>query len=449
MEKIWAPHSWKDYKIEQDVHYEDPVSLNKVLEVLHSYPPLVFIGEVESLKRQLAEASYGKAFLLQGGDCAESFEDCNAQAISNKVKILLQMASVLCYGSQKPIVCSARIAGQYAKPRSYPFEVLGGKEIPVFRGESVNGFELDANLRKPDPFRLLKSYHSSALTLNYIRSMASGGFGDFHHPEQWEMELFKGSHYYEIYHQITINMKRAIDFIRSLGGSTSDLRQMNFFTCHEGLHLPFEQSQTHYVSSRQKYYNLGAHMLWIGDRTRQLDGAHVEYFRGIANPIGIKVGISADPEDILRIVNILNPENEAGKITLITRLGVENVTDFLPKLLKTFKDTGKHILWSCDPMHGNTVKSLEKKTRHFSSIFNELKDTFEIHKEHGTHLGGVHFELTGENVTECIGGIQDLKDHHLDENYTSQCDPRLNYHQSMEIAFLLAEHIGKTHKIMH
>lgn len=435
----WAPETWQKFPAQQQVQYEDPNSLKRVLSTLRQYPPLVFVGEIESLKKKLAEASYGKCFLLQGGDCAESFSDCKAEIISDKVKILLQMASVLCYGMQKPVVCVARIAGQYSKPRSSDFETIHNLELPVFRGESINGLEANLASRTPDPLRLLRCYHSSALTLNYIRSLASGGFADFHHPEQWELGIFRESVHYRMYQELSDNMRRAIHFIISLGGTSSELRHMNFFTCHEGLHLPFEQALTHFVKEKGRHYNLNAHMLWIGDRTRQLDGAHIEYFRGLANPIGIKVGASADPEEILKIIEKLNPQNEAGRITLITRLGCENVRAFLPGLVKTISKAGKIVLWSCDPMHGNTTTTVfQRKTRLFSAVLSELYQTFCIHQELGTYLGGVHFELTGENVTECLGGLEQLDESDLERNYRSFCDPRLNYQQSLEVAFTLA-----------
>ena len=436
---IWLPETWQNFPAQQQVLYSDPAALQRVLATLRQYPPLVFVGEIESLKNKIAEASYGKGFLLQGGDCAESFNDCKAEVISAKVKILLQMASVLCYSIQKPVVCVARMAGQYTKPRSSESETVADFEMPVFRGESINGIEPTLSARLPDPLRLLRCYHSSALTLNYVRSLASGGFADFHHPEQWELGLFKDSIHYRMYQDLTDNMRRAIHFMISLGGTTSELRHMNFFTCHEGLHLPLEQALTHFVKEKGQYYNLNAHMLWIGDRTRQLDGAHIEYFRGIANPIGIKVGATADPEEILRILEILNPKNEAGRITIITRLGSEKVSQRLPALIRTIKNAGRLVLWSCDPMHGNGVTTaFQRKTRLFSAILSELHQTFRLHQEQGTILGGVHFELTGENVTECLGGLENIKEFDLEKNYRSFCDPRLNYQQSLEIAFTLA-----------
>lgn len=435
----WALETWQRFPALQQAAYEDPDALKRVLATLRQYPPLVFVGEIETLKKKLAEASYGKCFLLQGGDCAETFSDCKAEIISDKVKILLQMASVLCYGMQKPVVCVARLAGQYSKPRSFDFETVHNLNLPVFRGESINGLEASLSSRKPDPLRLLRCYHSSALTLNYIRSLASGGFADFHHPEQWDLGIFRESVHYRMYQELSENMRRAIHFIISLGGTSSELRHMNFFTCHEGLHLPFEQALTHRVKENGRYYNLNAHMLWIGDRTRQLDGAHVEYFRGLANPIGIKVGASAEPEELLRILDKLNPQNEAGRITLITRLGCENVSRCLPSLIKAVTKAGKIVLWSCDPMHGNTLTTaLGRKTRLFSAIMSELHQTFRTHQEQGSLLGGVHFELTGENVTECLGGLEGLEESDLERNYRSFCDPRLNYQQSLEVAFTLA-----------
>jgi 3-deoxy-7-phosphoheptulonate synthase len=435
----WQPETWQNFQTQQQVQYADTLSLQRVLKTLHQYPPLVFVGEIETLKKRLAEATYGHGFLLQGGDCVESFNDCKTEIIRDKVKILLQMASILCYGMQKPVVCVARLAGQYSKPRSSAFEISEGLELPVFRGESINGIEASLSARTPDPLRLLHCYQNSALTLNYIRSLASGGFADFHHPEQWDLGIFKESEYYRMYNELTENMRRAIRFMISLGGSSSELRHMNFFTCHEGLHLPFEQALTHFVTDKGQHYNLNAHMLWIGDRTRQIDGGHIEYFRGIANPIGIKLGPTADPEEILRMLDILNPKNEAGRITLVTRLGSEKLSNKLPPLIKAINRSGKCVLWSCDPMHGNTIVSKNnRKTRLFSTVMSELYHTFRIHREMGSYLGGVHFELTGENVTECLGGLENLEEGDLEKNYRTYCDPRLNYQQSLEVAFTLA-----------
>lgn len=445
--KNWWPHTWQNFETHQQVQYEDKASLQEVLAILGQYPPLVFVGEIEALKKKLADASYGHGFLLQGGDCVESFHDCKTEIIRDKVKILLQMASILCYGIQKPIVCVSRIAGQYTKPRSYDFETReDGLSIPVFRGESINGWESTLEARTPNPQRLLHCYQNSALTLNYIRSLASGGFADFHHPEQWELDIFRETKHFQMYRELTENMRRAVRFMISLGGSSSELRHMNFFTCHEGLHLPFEQALTHFVKEQRQYYNLNAHMLWIGDRTRQLHGGHLEYFRGIANPIGIKVGPSANPDEILRLLEVLNPQNEAGRITLITRLGFDHLHQKLPTLIKEIKKSGKLVLWSCDPMHGNTfLTKRKKKTRLFSTIMSELFQTFRIHQEMGTYLGGVHFEMTGEHVTECLGGLENLDEISLEKNYKTYCDPRLNYQQSLEVAFTLASLLQGAH----
>ncbi|MBI2601701.1 MAG: 3-deoxy-7-phosphoheptulonate synthase [Deltaproteobacteria bacterium] len=435
----WSPFSWHDFPVTQVPHYHDGLALQKVLSTIRQYPPLVFVGEVEALKKQLADATYGKRFVLQGGDCAESFRDCKAEVISAKLKILLQMATVLCYGLQKPVVCIGRMAGQYSKPRSVDFEWVNGQQLPVFRGESINSIDPTLFGRTPDPFRLLTCYHSSAMTLNFIRSLATGGFADFHHPEQWELGIFRETPHYKMYQALTKNIARAVGFMTSLGAMTQDARRMTVFTSHEGLHLNLEEALTHFVSERGQYYNLGAHMLWIGDRTRQLDGAHAEYFRGIANPIGIKIGPSANPEEILALIGMLNPENEAGRITLITRLGTENVSDCLPPLIQSIRKAKRIVLWSCDPMHGNSFKAKDGiKTRKFSDILSEMMESVRIHQDQGSFLGGVHFEMTGEAVTECLGGLVNLGEKDLVKNYTSFCDPRLNYHQSLEVAFTLS-----------
>ena len=440
----WQLGSWTSYPIKHQPPYENGAHLEDVLAKINGYPPLVFTGEVNKLKAQLASAARGERFVLQGGDCAERFQDCSREAIMSKIKILLQMSVVLSYGARQPVVKIGRIAGQYAKPRSNDTEVVDGKELPVFRGDNINSFEAEAGPRKPDPQRLLHSYHSAAMTLNYIRAMISGGFADLHHPEYWNLAFVGQSSQKDRYEKVVGNIRDAIAFMESFGGARQErLGSVDFFTSHEGLLLGLEQAQTRFVEQGDKAYNLGAHMLWIGDRTRDLGGAHIEYFRGIANPIGSKWGPSADPKQMIETIKVLNPENEAGKITIITRFGNEQISEKLPAAIKAVQDAGLDILWSSDPMHGNTVKTKSGiKTRNFDAILDELKKAFEIHNSNESHLGGVHFELTGEDVTECTGGSLAIREEDLGTSYETFCDPRLNYSQSLEMAFLISSMIS-------
>jgi len=435
----WNPQSWRAKPIRQQPQYDDLAHLGRVLGRISQWPPLVFGGEVEMLKRQLADAASGRRFLLQGGDCAERFQDCTPEGITSKIKILLQMSVILCYGARRPVIRVGRIAGQYAKPRSADFETVAGRQIPSFRGDNINSFEPDPLLRKPDPERLLQSYHSASMTLNYIRAMITGGFADLHYPEHWNLGFFGRSPQRQRYEEIAANIKDAIAFMESLGGVREEtLGSIDFFTSHEGLLLPFEEAMTRHVPEYGRHYNLGAHMLWIGDRTRQLDGAHIEYFRGIANPIGIKVGPTSDAKEICEIVRTLNPQGEPGRIVMITRFGDAHVP-MLEPLVVAIRDAALPVVWSVDPMHGNAIKTKDDiKTRDFGAILGEIRQSFAIHRKLGTHLGGVHFELTGENVTECIGGSEGLGESDLSRQYETYCDPRLNYSQSLEMAFLIS-----------
>ena len=396
------------------------------------------------MRKQLAACSRGEAFILQGGDCAERFLDCNENTITSKLKILLQMSVVLCHGARKPILRIGRIAGQYGKPRSSATEIIDGLEIPVYRGDNVNSYVANENARKPNPTRLLTGYHMSSLTINYVRALTKGGFADLHHPENWDLSFVDKSKQDKKYRKIINDIQNAISFMESLGARDRSLDTVEFYTSHEGLLLGFEESMTRYVEDYKSYYNLGAHMLWMGDRTRQLDGAHVEYFKGIANPIGVKVGPSSTPKDICRLIKTLNPKNIAGKIILISRFGHQLVAQRLGAYIDAVQDEGLDVVWSCDPMHGNGVKTRTGlKTRNFDHILSEVSQTFEVHKHHGSHLGGVHFELTGENVTECLGGAEDLKEKDLNSNYSTYCDPRLNNSQSLEMAFLISSLLRK------
>lgn len=437
----WHPASWRSRPIKQQPVYEDEKALGDVLGIIRSYPPLVFASEVEGLRRQMAEAAEGRTFLLQGGDCAERFQDCTPDAIMKKLKILLQMSLVLSHGARQPIIRVGRVAGQYAKPRSTDFEERGGLRLPVFRGDNINSFETDPVGRTPDPDRLLQGYHTASMTLNYIRTLLSTGFTDIHHSSRWDLSSFPHSPQKEMYEKVLVRMQEALSLAETVGGVREEaLGHADFFTSHEGLLLGLEEALTRYEPALGGYYNLGAHMLWIGDRTRDLDGAHIEYFRGIRNPIGIKWGPSADPDEMVAIVKRLNPTGTPGRITIITRFGIDHVESHLPRAISAVTKAGLPVLWSADPMHGNAVMTKDGvKTRDFAAILAELKACFEVHRASGTRLGGVHFELTGENVTECTGGAAGVQEADLKRQYETFCDPRLNYSQSLEMAFLIAD----------
>ncbi|SMF28452.1 class II 3-deoxy-7-phosphoheptulonate synthase [Pseudobacteriovorax antillogorgiicola] len=440
----WTLDSWRSKPIKQQPNYDSQDELNEVLGQIKSLPPLVFVGEIEALKNNMAQAGRGECFILQGGDCAERFQDCNELSITAKLKILLQMSVVLCYGAKKPIVRIGRIAGQYAKPRSNPTEVVDGKEVPVYRGDIINSFEAHGDARKPDPSRILQAFYRSTATLNYIRALTKGGFADLHHPQNWDLDFVNKAPKRQEYEQIVSSIQDAITFMESLGAKEDKLHSVEFYTSHEGLLLPMEEALTQYVEEYNGWYNLGAHMLWIGDRTRQLDGAHIEYFRGIRNPVGLKVGPSADPREIIQIVQALNPSNEEGKVTLITRYGEGKVQEHLPKMIDAITESKLNVLWSADPMHGNASKTDDGvKTRNFDSILSEVNDSFEVHSGKPSNLAGIHFELTGEDVTECIGGTAGIGVKDLDQKYETYCDPRLNYSQSLEMAFLISKMLGK------
>ena len=436
----WLPEGWRSREAKQQPTYADTAHLGRVLGRIKGYPPLVFAGEVDHLKSQIAEAAEGRRFLLQGGDCAERFQDCTPESITSKLKILLQMSVILCYGVRKPIIRVGRIAGQYAKPRSDEFETVNGTRMAIYRGDNINSFDANEMSRRPDPERLLQAYHCSSLTLNYLRALISGGFADLHHPEHWNLAFFEKASQRRNYEKIVANIQDAIAFMESLGGIREEaLGSIEFYTSHEGLMLGFEESMTRFVPERDRYYNLGAHMLWIGERTRQLEGAHVEYFRGIANAIGVKIGPTSDPADVVALVRRLNPSNEPGRITMITRFGADKAEKGLGRVIEAVRLDQLKVLWSVDPMHGNIIKTKNNvKTRDFDAILSELRHTIKAHKKLGTHLGGVHFELTGDDVTECVGGADGIREEDLHQNYETYCDPRLNYAQSLEMAFLLS-----------
>lgn len=437
----WTPQSWHGKPIKQQPSYRDQEAVRSALQRVRELPPLVAHGEVDTLRVRLARASRGEAFLLQGGDCAERFADCRKEPIEAKLKILLQMSLVLTWGARIPVVRVARIGGQYAKPRSKDTEWVNGVELPSFRGEHVNGIEPTLEAREPDPARLVETYFHSSATLNYARALLDGGFADLHNPQHWDLGYVRSDKNRQAYEAIRESILDALDFVESTGVSGQGaFKTVELFSSHEGLLLPYEEAHTVRVDDR--WYNLGAHMLWIGDRTRQLDGAHVEYFRGIENPMGVKVGPTMAPDELVELLETLEPKNRPGRMTLITRMGAGTVRQNLPPLVKAVRRKGLNVVWSCDPMHGNTEStSIGVKTRNFENIKMELESTFEVHESLGTVLGGVHFELTGQDVTECIGGPQELSEADLSRSYETYCDPRLNYAQSMEMAFLMAQRL--------
>lgn len=438
----WTPRSWRQRPIQQQPTYADREALEAALATVRGLPPLVAHGEVVQLRRQLAQAACGNAFLLQGGDCAERFQDCAQGPIEAKLKILLQMSLVLTWGARMPVIRVARMAGQYAKPRSSSTELVGGVELPSYRGDHVNDIRADIALRQPNPNRMVQAYFRSAATLNYARALLDGGFADLHKPHHWDLGFVRQAERRQDYEELVGRILDALDFVEATGVSdTATLRTVQLFSSHEGLLLPYEEALTRRIDDQ--WYNLGAHMLWIGDRTRQQQGAHVEYFRGIANPIGIKIGPSIDAQELVDLVAAIEPDNRPGRVTLITRMGAA-VREKLPPLITAMKRAGRHVLWSCDPMHGNTEKTSGGiKTRDVDRILDELRSTFDVHDEQSSHLGGVHFELTGEDVTECVGGPQELNEEDLTRSYETFCDPRLNYAQSLELAFLMARRLQR------
>lgn len=440
----WSPDSWRAKPNVQRVEYPDAEAFSAALEELSSLPPLVTSWEIESLKDQLAEACQGRAFLLQGGDCAESFGDCRPDAIVSKLKILLKMSLILVYGCKQRVIRVGRLAGQFAKPRSSLTETRDGVTLPSYRGHLVNRRGFTPADRRPDPTLLLRGYERAALTLNFIRSLVDGGFADIRHPELWDLDFVNHSEHSHVYRRIMDAVSQAVSFMEAVAGRRFvELEGVKFFVSHEGLHLDWERAQTRRVPRRPGWYDLTTHLPWIGDRTRGLDSAHVEFFRGIANPIGMKVGPSCTPEELLALTDILNPDNEPGRLTLIHRFGVQHIERCLPPLIEALRRRGRIVLWCCDPMHGNTITTpAQVKTRRFEDILEELDRAFEIHRACGTRLGGAHFELTGEDVTECIGGARGLCESDLSRAYRSDVDPRLNYEQSMEMALLIARRMN-------
>jgi 3-deoxy-7-phosphoheptulonate synthase len=437
----WHPASWHARTAQQQPSYDDPAELGRVVAQLARLPPIVVSWEIENLRERLAAVQRGEGFLLQGGDCAESYEECESDRIAKQLKVLLQMSLVLLQGMKKPVVRVGRMAGQYAKPRSADTETRAGVTLPAYRGDLVNRPEFTPEARRADPQLLLRGYERAALTLNFVRALVDGGFADLHHPEYWDLGFVRHAELRGAYERITQAIGDALDFFESLTGqAVHDATRVDFFASHEGLHLLYEQAQTRFIPRQGRWYNLSTHMPWIGMRTAQLEGAHVEFFRGIANPIGVKVGAAMSEEWLQELVTTLNPQNQPGRLTLIHRFGAKDIEKSLPRAIEAVRRTGHSVLWCCDPMHGNTETSTGGlKTRRFENILKELDIAFRVHADLGSYLGGVHIELTGEDVTECTGGARGLADADLQRAYRSQVDPRLNYEQALELAMLIAE----------
>lgn len=447
LHKNWTPTSWRDKPVKQLPEYPDKELLEKSFEKLKALPPLVTSWEIEALKNKLADVAAGKGFLLQGGDCAESFDATNSRKIVNMVKVLLQTSFILIHEMGVPVVRVGRIAGQYAKPRSNDFETVNGEEIHNYRGDLINGFKSQSDIRVPDPERLIEGYHKAGLTLNFLRALADEGFADLHHPEQWELDFMQNNEYYAEYEDMVHSITKAVRFVEAIAPDTfSTLQKVDFYTSHEALNLFYDSAQTRPVPRKPGFFNLSAHMVWLGNRTRDLDGAHVEYFKGINNPVGVKVGPPYEIDETLKLLETLNPKREEGKIVLITRFGKDLIEKELPKLIQAIRKEGLPVVWSSDPMHGNTFSTDGGiKTRNFDDILSEVRSAFAIHRSEGSYLGGVHLELTGDNVTECVGGAKGLSEKGLNRNYETFCDPRLNYEQSLEMAFLVAREWKKSY----
>jgi 3-deoxy-7-phosphoheptulonate synthase len=443
----WSPNSWRDCPIRQVPTYPDLTRLEDMEARVGKYPPLVFAGEARRLKAHLALAAEGKAFVLQGGDCAESFSDFTANIIRDTFRVLLQMAVVLTFGASLPVVKIGRMAGQFAKPRSSDTETQGGVTLPSYRGDIINGPEFTEASRTPDPARMEFGYFQSASTLNLLRAFSSGGYADLHEVHRWNLGFVERSPLAERYQDLASRIDETLSFMAACGmtsATTRDLRETDFYISHEALLLPYEQALARVDSTTGDWYGCSAHFLWIGDRTRQAEGAHVEFLRGLQNPLGIKTGPTQNPDELLKLLDILNPRNEPGRITLISRMGADKVTEKLPPLVRAVQRSGHKVVWLSDPMHGNTISTSSKvKTRNFDSILQEVRGFFDIHAAEGTWAGGVHVEMTGQDVTECTGGAHRLSEADLSERYETFCDPRLNAEQSLELAFLVAEELKR------
>lgn len=441
----WHPASWQHAPALQMPTYPDQKALQASVHQLQNYPPLVFGGEARNLKKRLAEVAQGKAFLLQGGDCAESFAEFHPIKIRDTFRVLLQMAVITTFAAQMPVVKVGRVAGQFAKPRSSDNETRDGVTLPSYRGDLINDSEFTEASRLPNPERMIQGYHQSAATLNLLRAFSQGGYADLHQVHRWTLDFIKGDPLSDRYQDIADRIGECLGFMEACGltsDTTPRIRETEFYTSHEALLLPYEQSLTRIDSTNGQWVDCSAHMLWIGYRTAQPDGAHVEFLSGISNPLGLKVGTNTDMDTLRRILDKLNPSNEAGRITLISRMGHSEIGAYLPKLIRSVKQEGHNVVWSCDPMHGNTHTARSGyKTRDFKAVSSEVEQFFQIHKAEGTHAGGVHIELTGQDVTECVGGMVEITDENLNERYQTACDPRLNAAQSLELAFLIAEHL--------
>ena len=441
----WKPNSWRNYPVVQMPTYPDESKVNSVEAKLSFKPPLVFAGEVQALKKSLTLAEKGNAFILQGGDCAESFSQFSANGIRDTFKVLLQMAVILTYGSSIPIIKIGRIAGQFAKPRSSDVEIIDGIELPSYRGDMINDMEFNKTARQPDPQRLIDGYEQSAATLNLIRAFAQGGMANLEKVHEWTLGFLNNTPETDKYREIANRISESLNFMKACGltsSSVPQLRETDFFTSHEALLLNYEEALTREdtITAEKGWYATSAHLLWVGDRTRQFDHGHIEYLSGIQNPVGIKCGPSLEKDDLIRLLDKVNPNNESGKVVLICRMGSEKVNEHLPKLIKNIKANGKNVTWCCDPMHGNTIKASNGyKTRRVAEILNEVNNFFVVHKSEGTLPGGVHFEMTGSNVTECLGGANEVKESDLGSRYHTHCDPRLNGSQSLELAFLVSD----------
>ncbi|WP_336068589.1 class II 3-deoxy-7-phosphoheptulonate synthase [Nitratireductor rhodophyticola] len=442
----WSPNSWRNKPILQVPAYPDADALAEVEARMATYPPLVFAGEARKLKKQLAAVAEGNGFLLQGGDCAESFAEHGADNIRDFFRAFLQMAVVLTYAGSQPVVKVGRIAGQFAKPRSSDNETKGDVVLPSYRGDIINGIEFDEASRIPDPARQEMVYRQSAATLNLLRAFAQGGFANLENVHKWMLGFLSDSPQAERYQELANRISETVDFMRAIGitgESTHALRETDFYTSHEGLLLGYEEALTRVDSTSGDWYATSGHMIWIGDRTRQPDHAHVEYCRGIKNPLGLKCGPSLSPDGLIELIDILNPENEPGRLTLIARFGADKVGEYLPRLIRAVEKEGRKVVWSCDPMHGNTVTAAGYKTRPFDRILKEVQTFFEVHRAEGSHPGGLHVEMTGKNVTECTGGARAIRDEELQDRYHTHCDPRLNADQALELSFLVAELLKK------
>ncbi|MGI9488316.1 MAG: class II 3-deoxy-7-phosphoheptulonate synthase [Geminicoccaceae bacterium] len=442
MAKDWTPESWRGYPAAQMPAYDDADVLASVESKLAGYPPLVFAGEARKLRKKLAEVCEGRAFMLQGGDCAEAFADFNPNTIRDTLRVLLQMSVVLTYGAALPVVKVGRLAGQFAKPRSSDVEAQDGVELPSYRGDIVNGMAFEADARKPDPERQLQAYGQAAASLNLLRALTQGGFASLSRVHSWNLDFVQTSPQSERYQDMADRITEAVAFMEACGVSdisTPDIRRTTLYTSHEALLLGYEEAMTRIDSTSGRWYDTSAHLVWIGERTRDLNGAHVEFCRGIANPIGVKAGPNMSGDDLLRLCEVLNPTNKPGKLTVITRMGKDKLQEHLPSLIRAVERAGQKVVWTCDPMHGNTIKSTSGyKTRPFDNIVGEVDAFLQIHRAEGTHAGGLHIEMTGQDVTECTGGAQEITSEDLKARYHTQCDPRLNASQSLELAFLIA-----------